>query len=57
VRYRIVDIQHFLKEEHGIEMGLSGIWYKLQELELTWKTGRQRHPKSSEEGQEAFKKT
>lgn len=57
VRYRIVDLQHFLKEEHGIEMGVSGIWYNLQGLKLTWKTGRQRHPKSSEEAQEAFKKT
>ena len=57
VRYRIVDIQRFLKEEHGVIMGLSGIWYKLQEFDLTWKTGRQRHPKSSEEAQDVFKKT
>ncbi len=44
VRYRIVDLQRFLREEHEISMGISGIWYNLQELNLTWKTGRQRHP-------------
>lgn len=57
VRYRIVDIQNILKEDHNIEMGSSGLWYVLQELGLTWKTGRQRHPKSDPETQEAFKKT
>lgn len=56
-RYRIVDLQRFLKEEHGITMGVSGIWYVLQDLNLSWKTGRQRHPKSDEATQEAFKKT
>lgn len=56
-RYRICDLQDFLKEEHDIKMGSSGIWYILQSLKLTWKTGRQRHPKSSDEVQETFKKT
>lgn len=56
-RYRIIDLQRFLKEEHGITMGMSGIWYVLQDLNLSWKTGRQRHPKSDEATQEAFKKT
>lgn len=56
VRYRIVDLQEFLKKECGISMSVSGIWYKLQSMGLTWKTGRQRNPNSSEEAQEAFKK-
>jgi transposase len=57
VRYRLVDFQKFLREEHNVSMGESGIWYVLQDLGLSWKTGRQRHPKSDEEAQEAFKKT
>jgi transposase len=57
VRYRLCDLQDFLKEEHQISLCTSGVWNHLQELKLTWKTGRQRHPKSDEEAQEAFKKT
>jgi len=56
-RYRIVDLQAFLKRDYGIDMCVSGIWYKLQGMDLTWKTGRQRNPNSNEEIQEAFKKT
>lgn len=56
-RYRIKDLQVFLKEEYGITMGISGIWYVLQDLNLSWKSGRQRHPKSDEAKQETFKKT
>jgi transposase len=56
-RYRIVDLQDFLKNEHNITMTKSGIWYTLQNLDLSWKTGRQRHPKSDEVVQDTFKKT
>jgi len=56
-RYRIVDLQDFLKNEHNITMTQSGIWYTLQDLDLSWKTGRQRHPKSDEVVQDTFKKT
>ncbi len=38
-------------------MTQSGIWYTLQQLDLSWKTGRQRHPKSDDAVQDAFKKT
>lgn len=57
VRYRLVDLQKFLREDHHVSMRESGIWYVLQDLGLSWKTGRQRHPKSDGEAQEAFKKT
>ncbi len=57
VRYRIADLQKFLKEDHQISIGISGLWYNLRDLNLSWKTGRQRHPKSNEEAQETFKKT
>lgn len=56
-RYRIVDLQNFLKNEYNITMTQSGIWYNLQDLDLSWKTGRQRHPKSDEIVQDTFKKT
>ena len=57
VRYRLVDLQDFLKEFYKIEMSISGVWRNLQKLKLTWKTARQRHPQSDERVQEAFKKT
>jgi transposase len=56
IRYRLVDLQKFLKEKHEISIGISGVWNLLQELNLTWKTGRQRHPESDEATQEDFKK-
>jgi transposase len=56
-RYRIIDLQEFLLSEHNIKMTQSGIWYTLQQLDLSWKTGRQRHPKSDDAVQDAFKKT
>lgn len=56
-RYRIIDLQEFLKNEHNITMTKSGIWYTLQDLDLSWKTGRQRHPQSDEVVQDTFKKT
>jgi transposase len=52
VRYRIVDFQEFLKEKHGVSLGISTIWGVLRKLGCSWKTGRQRHPKSHEEIQE-----
>ena len=57
VRYRIVDLQTYLEKEHQISFGISRIWYVLQDLNISWKTARQRHPKSDEQAQEAFKKT
>jgi len=56
-RYRLTDLQAFLEQEHGIFFGLSGLWYQLKRLGLSWKTGRQRHPKSDTATQNAFKKT
>lgn len=56
VRYRLVDLQEHLQSEHQVYAAKSTIWYKLQELRLTWKTCRQRHPKSNDVVQEDFKK-
>lgn len=57
VRYRLVDLQDYLKTNHGISVCTSSLWYILEDLDLSWKTGRQRHPKADEEIQESFKKT
>lgn len=57
VRYRLVDLQLHLQNVHQICVGQSTIWYKLQDMRLTWKTCRQRHPKSNDVMQETFKKT
>jgi len=57
VRYRVADLQKYLAEEHKVKMCKSGVWYKLQQLGLSWKSCRQRHPKSDESTQETFKKT
>lgn len=56
VRYRLVDLQKYLKTEHGISIAVSGVWEALDSMGITWKTGRQRHPQSNEEVQEVFKK-
>jgi len=56
VRYRLVDLQDYLKQEHGISIALSGIWEALDSMDISWKTGRQRNPKSDEVTQEEFKK-
>ncbi len=56
-RTRIVDFQTFLKEKHGISLGISTIWDHLQKLGCSWKSGRHRHPKSKKTLQETFKKT
>ena len=57
VRYRLVDLQDYLKTNHGISVCTSSVWYTLDDLDLSWKTGRQRHPKADEVVQESFKKT
>jgi transposase len=56
VRYRLVDMQEYLKKEHKISIALSGIWEALTDLKLSWKTGRQRHPQSDKAAQDDFKK-
>lgn len=56
-RYRLVDMKKYLKEEHGVNTSVTRIWNTCQEMKITWKTGRQRHPRSDEAAQQAFKKT
>jgi putative transposase len=57
VRYRIEDFQKYIQDQHNISISSSCLWYNLQDLNISWKTGRQRHPRSDVLVQEAFKKT
>ena len=50
------DVQAFIQTEFSVEYQQSNIYRLLHELSLSWITSRSRHPKQSEEIQEAFKK-
>jgi transposase len=56
VVFRLQDFQNDLEEKFGLRFGLSTIWYKLKELNLSWLSARQLHPKSDFAIQETFKK-
>jgi transposase len=55
-RYRLVDMQAYLAKEHHVFVRTSSVWNYLQQTGLSWKTGRQRHPKTDAAAQETFKK-
>lgn len=44
-----------LQEEEGISVTQQAIWYRLQESNWSWKTGRPSNPKKNEKAQEAFR--
>ena len=56
VVFRLQDFQNDLEEKFGLRFGLSTIWYKLKELNLSWLSARQQHPKTDPVAQEDFKK-
>jgi len=57
-RWRAVDIQRILKEEHGVELkSLWSVCRLCRRLGLSWITGRPSHPKRDAEAVETFKKT
>ena len=56
VSYRLKDLQADLKKEFNVLFGISTIWYKLKDLEFSWISVRQKHPKSDQLAQEKFKK-
>lgn len=56
VIFRLEDFQKNLKEKFGLRFGISTIWYKLKNLDLSWLSARPQHPKSDLAAQEAFKK-
>lgn len=56
VTFRLIDLQQDLEKKFGKRYGISTIWYKLKELNLSWITVRQKNPKSDLRIQEEFKK-
>lgn len=50
------DVRLFMASELDTTYTLSNTYRLLHELKLSWITSRSRHPKQSEEAQEAFKK-
>lgn len=50
------DVRLFMASELDTTYTLSNTYRLLHELKLSWITSRSRHPKQSEETQEAFKK-
>ncbi len=56
VVYRLKDLQNLMKEKFGLHYGISTIWYKLKQLDLSWISVRRQHPKSNLSVQEDFKK-
>ncbi len=57
VTYRLEDFRAMIEEKFGICYGISTIWYKLEELDLSWISVRQQHPKSDPVVQDEYKKT
>jgi len=50
------DVQVFIQTEFSVDFQQSNIYRLLYELSLSWMTSRPRHPKQSDEVQEAVKK-
>lgn len=46
----------YIKKEFGVTYSLTNIYRLLHQLNFSWITSRSKHPKQSEEAQEAFKK-
>ena len=56
MRLRLIDMQKEIKIRYDIELTEKGIWHILKRNKISWKTGRQRHPKTNLLIQEEFKK-
>ena len=50
------DIQAYIKKEFELHYHLSSVYKLLHKMGFSWITSRSRHPKQSNEAQEAFKK-
>jgi transposase len=50
------DIQRYIQDNFGVQYQQSNIYRLLHELGFSWISSRSKHPKQSEEVQEAFKK-
>jgi len=55
-RLRGEDIIQLIKKEWGATYSLSGLYYLLNDIGMSWISTRSKHPKQNEEAQEHFKK-
>lgn len=55
-RLRGEDIIQLIKDEWGVTYTLSGIYYLMKDIGMSWISTRSRHPKQDEVIQEQFKK-
>ena len=55
-RLRGEDIIQLIKDEWGVTYTLSGIYYLMKDIGMSWISTRSRHPKQDEVTQEQFKK-
>lgn len=55
-RLRGVDIIRLIKEEWGATYSLSGLYYLLNDIGMSWISARSKHPKQDDGAQEYFKK-
>jgi transposase len=51
------DILELIKDEWGVTYSLSGIYYLMKDIGMSWVSTRSRHPKQDEQAQTDFKKT
>ncbi len=56
VCFRLEDFQSMIEKKFSVRYCVSSIWYKLKELNLSWISVRQQHPKTNIDEQEKFKK-
>lgn len=55
-RLKATDMAEYVNTEFGTKYSIQNIYLILHKLNFSWITSRSRHPKQSEEVQEAFKK-
>ena len=55
-RLQGADLVAYIEEQFNVKYGVHNIYRLLHKLGLNWITTRSKHPKQSEEAQEAFKK-
>ena len=55
-RLRGEDIIDLIQKEWGVTYSLSGIYYLMKDIGMSWISTRSRHPKQDEQAQADFKK-
>jgi transposase len=56
-RLRGEDIVQLIREQWGVNYTLSGVYYLMKDIGMSWVSARSQHPKQDEGAQQQFKKT